>query len=64
MVPLGGYSTSDIMLGYGKGDIVQYFLQPLGGRMANAEEIIANTTMPLAVAGITVLANKVLIGTA
>ena len=53
MVLLGGYSTSDIMLGYGKGDIVQYFLQPLGGRMATAEEIIANTTMPLAVAGIT-----------
>ena len=49
----GGFSTSDIMLGYGKADIVQYFLQPLGGRMATANEIIANTTMPLAVAGIT-----------
>jgi hypothetical protein len=44
---------SDGMLGYGKADIVQYFLEPLGGRMATAEEIIANTTMPLAVAGIT-----------
>lgn len=41
------------MLGYGKGDIVRYFLEPLGGRMASAEEIIANLDLPMAVAGIT-----------
>ena len=50
----GAYSMSHAngMLGYGKADMVQPFLEPLGGRMATTEEILANRTMPMAVASI------------
>ena len=41
------------MLGYGKATMVQPFLDSVGGRMATTDEIIANTTLPMAVAGIT-----------
>lgn len=41
------------MLGYGKADMVQPLLDSVGGRMATTDEIIANTTLPMAVAGIT-----------
>lgn len=40
------------MLGYGKADILEPFLQAAGGRMATTEEILANTTLPMAVASI------------
>ena len=41
------------MLGYGKVSMVQPFLDGVGGRMATPDEIIANTTLPMVVAGIT-----------
>lgn len=46
-------NLTDSMLGYGKADTVQPFLEPMGGRMATPEEILSNTTLPMAVAGIT-----------
>ena len=41
------------MLGYGKGSQVKPFLVPHGGIMASPEQISQNTTLPMAVAGIT-----------
>ena len=41
------------MLGYGKSKFVEPFLRPVQGRMATAEEIMANNSMPMAVSGIT-----------
>lgn len=41
------------MLGYGKASQVEPFLVPHGGSMASPEQILQNTTLPMAVAGIT-----------
>jgi hypothetical protein len=41
------------LLGYGKADMLQPLLDSVGGRMATTEEILANTMLPMAVAGIT-----------
>ena len=41
------------MLGYGKASFVEPFLRPHRGRMATAEELIANQDQPMAVSGIT-----------
>lgn len=55
MAQPGAYSMNKPvgMLGYGKADIVQPLLDSVGGRMATADEIKANLTLPMAVAGIT-----------
>ena len=44
---------SDTMLGYGKLSFVLPFVKHLGGRMASHDDIISNTTVPMAVSGIT-----------
>ena len=41
------------LLGYGKTDMVQPLLDGCNGRMATEQEILSNTTVPMAVAGIT-----------
>jgi hypothetical protein len=41
------------VLGYGKRSFVEPFLRHHGGHMATPEEILANTTQPMAVSGIT-----------
>lgn len=47
-------ADSSKILGYGKGKFVEPFVLGAGGRMANSvEEILSNTTLPMAVSGIT-----------
>lgn len=56
MVPLGGFSmnTNPTILGYAKKPKrVEPFVQSVGGRMASQQEILTNTTLPMAVSGIT-----------
>jgi len=44
---------SDTILGYGKSEFVLPFVMHLGGRMASHQEIMDNTSVPVAVSGIT-----------
>lgn len=56
MAQPGTYSTVDnpVVLGYGKNKFVEPFVTGAKGRMASSlEEILANTTLPMAVSGVT-----------